>query len=456
MKDSTRKPIAIYLPKGLESIIAFLATLYSGSFYTPIDLNQPIARVKNIFDSLQPELVITDIEHQNQIKSISENVLIIDDVLGTPKSDSLQPINHWQQIIDTDPMYVMYTSGSTGNPKGVVISHNAVIDYIEWVSKTFSFDENTRFGNQAPFHFDNSILDIYCTLRNAAECVLIHEEQFLSVKRLSSFLEQYNINTLFWVPSALIQFVNAGAINDCPPKTLEKVMFCGEVMPTKFLNAWRKALPDVQYANLYGPTEITDVCAFFRVNREIEDDEALPIGYACRNTEILVITENNTLVADNELGEICVRGRGLSIGYYGDIEKSSEVFIQNPLNDKYRDLIYRTGDLAKYNDHGELVYIGRKDHQIKHLGHRIELGELEANVHLQEGVENACAIYDETKQQINLVVTTRIFDPQKLYQSLKTTIPYYMLPAAIRHLESMPLNANGKIDRKKVAEILSL
>lgn len=447
------QPVAVYLPKGVDCIIAFFAAAYSGNFYTPLDTAMPKGRLHSIMDTLRPAVVITDRMHHEAAAEVAADAVVmeLEELHAQTVDDSvLDKIR--RTVIDTDPLYVMFTSGSTGIPKGVVVSHRSVIDYTEWLAETFAFSERTVFGNQAPFYFDNSILDIYSTVRNAGKMVIIPEEKFLSAKRLCRYLDEVGINTIFWVPSALVLVANSGALDTVCPKGIEKVLFCGEVMPTAQLNVWRRALPHALYANLYGPTEITDVCAYFIVEREFSDTESLPIGFPCRNTEILVLNERDEAVADGEIGELCVRGTCLSYGYYRSPEKTAAAFTQNPLNTMYPEKIYRTGDLVRYNPYGELLYLGRKDYQIKHMGHRIELGEIETAASAYRDVKQSCALYDAEKQRIILFVAAEDIDKKALYQHLKNGLPHYMLPALIVDLEALPLNANGKIDRRKLKE----
>lgn len=451
--EETKQPIGIYLPKSVECIVAFFAVAYSGNFYTPLDITMPEARLQKITDTLQPSITITDKAHESTILKLSKTVLLIDDELFQKAVDG-ESLNKIQRnMIDTDPLYVMFTSGSTGMPKGVVVSHRSVIDYVEWLAETFKFTERTIFGNQAPFYFDNSILDIYSTIKNGCETVIIPEERFLSPKRLCQYLNQMKINTIFWVPSALVLVANSGALKTSGPMNLEKILFCGEVMPTKQLNIWQSAIPTALYANLYGPTEITDVCAYFIINRKFRDNESLPIGFPCRNTNILVLNEKNRPVVGDEIGELCVGGTCLAHGYYGNRVKTSTSFTQNPLNDKYPERIYHTGDLVRYNEYGELLYIGRKDFQIKHMGHRIELGEIETASMAYPATECCCALYDNEKKQIILVATPENINKANLYQHLKTRLPRYMLPGLIETVSTLSLNPNGKIDRAKTLKL---
>lgn len=442
---ASKQAVGIYLPKGADCITAFMGVIYSGNYYTPLDTAMPKERLEKILDTLRPALIITDSAHSGEIPTTP--AVLIDTTDAVPIADGvLQDILN--AVIDTDVLYVMFTSGSTGTPKGVTVTHRGVIDYVDWLTETFAFDETTVFGNQAPFYFDNSVLDIYSTLRNGCETVIIPEERFLSGTRLCAFLKENGINTIFWVPSAMALVATSGALENTPLEQLTKILFAGEAMPTKLLNLWRRRIPHAVYANLYGPTEIAVDCTCYIVDREFDDAESLPIGTACRNTGILVLNGEDRPVQTGEMGELCVRGSCVAHGYYGDFDKTRQAFVQNPLNDRYPEIIYRTGDLVKYNERGELLFVGRKDHQIKHRGYRIELGEIETAAFSASGVENCCAVYDAEKQRIVLFVTPETIDKKALYAHMKRLLPKYMLPGLITAEKTLPLNQNGKIDRK--------
>ena len=450
-----KRPVVVFMEKSVKILVSFMGVAYSGNFYSPVDTEMPAARVNKILEVLRPELVITTKELEDVFKAFHYNGRFLLYEETGEKEDSEEVRSAMNAIVDTDLLYVLFTSGSTGMPKGVCITHGSVIDYIDWVTETFEITMADAFGNQAPFYFDNSILDIYSTMKTGAALHIIPQKLFSQPVLLLEYLKKNEINTIFWVPSALIVISKLKALRNVDMTgVLKRVLFCGEVMPNKQLNIWRRFLPDAVFANLYGPTEITDACTYYIVDRDFEDDEPLPIGYPMRNTDILVLDEKDCPVTDvGIVGELCVRGRGLAKGYYGNVEKTQKAFVQNPLNDAYEEKIYRTGDLVKYNDRHELVYLSRKDFQIKHMGHRIELGEIETAVSALHGVALCCCMYDEKRSRIVLFVDKEM-KKDEINRQLKKTIPEYMLPGKVFVIEEMPINANGKIDRTKLKDYL--
>ena len=449
-KGEMKKPVVVYLEKGKEVLVSFMGVAYSGCFYSPIDTEMPPSRVNKILEVLKPEIVITT----NKLKTNFEkfnfygSYIIYEETICSEEDETaVKP--YTEKIVDTDLLYVLFTSGSTGVPKGVSICHRSVIDYIDWVTETFNITQKDTFGNQAPFYFDNSILDIYSCMKMGATLNIIPKKLFFQPVPLLEYIKYNKINTIFWVPSALIVVSKLKAFRNVDlSDTLKRVLFCGEVMPNKQLNIWRKFLPNVTYANLYGPTEITDACTYYIVDREFSDDEPLPIGIPMSNTDILVLNDEDKLVTDDEVGELCVRGTSLAMGYYNNPEKTRSAFVQNPLNKAVPEIIYRTGDLVRYNEYREIIYISRKDFQIKHLGHRIELGEIETAISSLEEVTLNCCLYDEKNQRIVLFVDAQV-DRDYIKERIEKLVPEYMIPGKVIYLENMPINANGKIDRIK-------
>lgn len=450
-----KKPIVVYMKKSIKVLTSFMGIAYAGSFYSPIDVDMPAQRVNRILEVLQPELVITTKELKKEFEKFdySGEYLLYEDIIPMEESKSVK--RSLERIIDTDILYVLFTSGSTGMPKGVCITHRGVIDYTDWVVQTFDITSEDRFGNQAPFYFDNSILDIYSAMKTGATVYIIPKILFMQPVRLLEYLKNNQINTIFWVPSAMMGVSKLKAFRNVDVSdTLKRVLFAGEVMPNKQLNIWRKYLPNALYANLYGPTEITDVCTYYIVDREFQDDETLPIGIPTKNMDIMVLDEQDRLVTEPGIvGELCIRGTGVAAGYYKNPERTAQAFVQNPLNDAYEEKIYRSGDLVQYNEYHEIIYLSRKDFQIKHLGHRIELGEIETAVSALPDITMNCCLYDEKRSRIVLFID-KDMTKEEVNNALTNMVPEYMLPGKVIYMETMPLNANGKIDRVALKEFL--
>lgn len=280
---------------------------------------------------------------------------------------------------------------------------------------------------------------------------MIPKTYFTFPIKLVEFLNERKINTIYWVPSALAIVSNWNVFDFARPEHLQKILFAGEVMPVKHLNYWRRYLPDCLYANLFGPTETTDICSFYVVDRDFADSDSLPIGRACDNCDTFLLTEEGTRASrTGEEGEIVVRGSFLADGYYNEPEKTAAVFTQNPLNTAFPERIYRTGDLARLNEKGEFIYISRKDFQIKRMGYRIELGEIEAAAGSIEKVKSAAALYDADTGRILVIYEGSIKDTDEVLQQTADKVPPYMRPDEVIRIKQMPYNANGKIDRQRL------
>ncbi len=452
----TNKPIIIFIDKTVNCLEAMIGTLYSGNFYTIIDVKSPKNRIESIIENLEAETIITDIKNQKKLESLElniKNIFVYEDMLKTEIDEiSLKKIN--DERIDTDTMYILYTSGSTGVPKGVVLNHKAVLSYIKWAEETFDINENTIWGSQTPFYFSMSITDVFTTILTGATMYIIPKINFSFPINLIKYLNENRINTIYWVPSALCIVANLGALKDVKLPYLRKVLFAGEVMPTKQLNMWMNALPDVMFANLFGPTETTDICSYYILDKKLKDTDSVPIGKHCNNCGLIVVNENGIEIKykeneESESGELLARGSFLASGYYKNEEKTRQAFIQNPINKCYPEIVYKTGDIVKYDKTGNLIYLSRKDYQIKHMGYRIELGEIERNIYGIEGITLCCAIYDDENKKIVLYYQGTIDEKKIAIECEKILLPY-MIPNEFIRLDVMPYNANGKIDRKEL------
>ena len=450
--NSKKEPIVIFIDKTINCLETMMGILYSGNFYTILDTKTPKLRAESIIETLDAKVIITDNKNLSKFTKLElqkkVNILMYEDLLeGTIIQEKLDEIR--DQQIDTDPVYVLFTSGTTGVPKGTVVTHRSVITYTNWVKECFKIDENTIFGSQTPFYFSMSVLDVYTTIIAGATLYIIPKMYFSFPIKLLEFLNDKKINTIYWVPSALCIVANLGALKNVELPHLKKILFAGEVMPVKQLNMWINALPDAIYANLYGPTETTDICTYYIVDRKFDNNETLPIGKNSDNCGIILLTDENKQAKQGEKGEILVRGSFVAEGYYANEVKTKEVFIQNPLNNKYPEIVYKTGDIGFYNEKNELIYVSRKDYQIKHMGYRIELGEIEKNIYSIENVVLCACIYDEVEDKIILFYQGEI-EETELAKKVEGLLLPYMRPNKFIKLKKMPYNANGKIDRKEL------
>ncbi len=448
-----REPVLVFMKKSPHTIAAFFGVIRSGCFYVPIDEEMPRLRIEKIIETTAPRAMICDSSTRETAETLdfSGKLLEYEKVCDSPTDgEALKKAR--ESSIDTDPIYIVFTSGSTGVPKGVVACHRSVLDYVHQLSDVLGFNENTVFGNQTPLYFDACLKEVYPTIMFGATTWLIPHQLFSQPKKLVEYLNEKKINTICWVVSALTMISAFKTFDEVAPKYLHTIAFGSEVFPVKQYRIWRNTLPDARFVNLYGPTEGTGMSCYYECGRDFAEDEPIPIGRPFANTEVLLLKEDNTLAALGEEGEICLRGTCVTLGYYNNPQKTSESFVQNPLNKAYPEIIYRTGDIAKKNEDGDLIFLSRKDYQIKHMGHRIELGEIEANVNRVDGVRLCGCVYDQEKGKIKCFYTGDI-EPKELTMALRGMLPRYMLPNRTARLDEMPFTANGKIDRNKLKSI---
>lgn len=445
-----REPVVIYMKKSPEAVAAFYGAVYGRCFYVPFDEEMPEYRVSLILETLKPRLMICDAYTEKKLIKIgfSGRTLRFEDAVKTEiRDEKLAEIR--EASMDADPIYIVFTSGSTGVPKGVAACHRSVLDYVENLSKVLGFNRETVFGNQSPLYFDACLKELYPTMMFGATTYLVPKSLFMFPVKLVEYLNENHINTVCWVVSALTMISSMGTFDKVVPKYLHTVAFGSEVFPIKQFNLWRHALPEAQFTNLYGPTECTGMSCYYRVNREFGPDDVIPIGRPFKNTEILLLNDEDQPAGEGETGEICIRGTCVTLGYYRNPEKTKEVFVQNPLNDCYPELIYRTGDIGRYNEFGELVFVSRKDHQIKHMGHRIELGEIEVHVNQMAGIRMSCCVYDKEREKIVLFYVGDA-EGKDIIKALKEKLPRYMIPNLVEKIEEMPFTANGKLNRMEL------
>ena len=452
--DSTA-PVMVYLPKSVQMLICFHAAMYAGRPYVPTDAAAPAQRLSRILSNLQPSAILTNRRLAEGLQAVDLGgvpVMYVEDLVQGAE-DAAAVDAAVARVTDADPVYVMYTSGSTGEPKGVTIPHRGVLLFARWAEKTFGWTCETVIANQAPLYFDVSVMDVYGAIRCGGKLILTPEVLFRFPNKLPEFLRENAVTSIYWVPTVMINIANSGALDDVELPALQSIAFAGEVMPNLQLNVWRRALPGRIFANLYGPTE-TDVCTAYVVDRAFADGEALPIGRPLPNMKVLLLGEDGAPAADGETGEICVAGSGVNIGYWNRPDLTERAFTADPRNTAWQERFYRTGDLGWSNAHGELMFAGRRDGQIKLRGNRIELGEVENAGRLLPGAENVCALFDRTRQEIVLFVETvqKEIPLRIARREMRGTLPAYMMPGRIVCMEQLPHNANDKIDRVRLTK----
>ena len=451
-----KKPVALFMKRSVSLPAAMMSVLYSGNFYVVLDFESPQQRIEKILNTLSPAMIIYETEFKDKVYEFDENIIKLnfEEAKENDKTDDAVIEAIKSKTTSGDPAYALFTSGSTGVPKGALLTNLNVISYIHWFIKCFNIDSNTVFGSQTSLYFSMSVSDFYGSMFTGAAYNIIPKEYFAFPAKLIDFMNERKIDTIYWVPSALGMVAKFNLFKYCLPNSLKRVLFAGEVMPVKYLNYWKRYFPDVMYANLFGPTETTDICTYYVVNRDFDETQSIPIGLPCDNCEAFIVDNDGKEVLDDSIGELYVNSPFVASGYFGNKEKTDEVFVQNPLHNDYIEKVYKTGDLVRRNEYGELEYIGRKDFQIKHLGYRIEPSEIETVLNTVENVELTVCIYDSNSDSLILAYESQKNIDSELKEAALKLLPHYMQPSFFKHFSIFPKNANGKIDRKEIAKII--
>ncbi len=442
-------PIVVLCGRHVWTPVAYFAALYAGCYYVPIDTGLPVARMRQIIQMVVPALILADRDHSTVAVDLANKseILVVETCAEGPV-DQQKLADIRSGIISTDPMYVLFTSGSTGTPKGVVTSHQALMCYIEAFAKALTISGNDVFGCQAALDYVAAIRDLYAPVFTGAQMHIVPKEYFSMSANLFEFLNKRRITTLAWSVTALVLPAQLGVFARQQLQYVKKIIFTGSIMPNRFLRIWQENLPHAIFVNQYGPTEATASCTYYVINHLVEENEVLPIGTPYKNYKVLLLTEDGTPTPVGEIGEIYVGGPALALGYFRDPERTQEAFVMNPTLSDYPERLYRTGDLGSLRKDANLLFHGRKDQQIKHLGHRVELSEIEAVGQNIEGIGECHVLYDIKKELIWFFYAGTPLSATVLAKEFRSILPSYMVPRKFQHVDVFARLPNGKIDRR--------
>lgn len=469
--------VGLYLHKSLASIISVFGILKAGAVYVPLDPNAPAGRLAYITENCDVCVVLTSAEKLATLEQVFLEGTPIKTLILTDEWESadtaLPPgteIISWYEVgahddgpvpstgnIETDLAYILYTSGSTGDPKGVMIAHRTILTFINWCHETFKMTEEDRVTSHAPLHFDLSTFDIYVTIKAGGTVVLVPEKLSVFPIRLVQLLQDEAVTVTYMVPSILSLMVNYGRLGNHDLSQLRIILFAGEVFPIKYLRQLVEAVPQPDYYNLYGPTE-TNVCTYYKVRAEDlteENTQPVPIGIPCENMDVFAVDDEGKLVTEpGREGELWVRGSCVAQGYWADPEKTARGFVPNRFQPHYNEIAYRTGDIVTLDEDGtNWRFVGRRDHMIKSRGYRIELGEIEAAIYGHAGVKEAAVVAipdDLVGNRIKAYVvplSENGLTKTELQSHCRGLLPRYMVPEDVEFRSGLPKTSTGKINR---------
>jgi amino acid adenylation domain-containing protein len=443
----------------------------AGGCYVPFDPQAPPARLGLIAGDAGIRVLLTGAEKAGLWSSLVAEGAPLESVVAMNADEGVEAPGGTRLITagdlgrtdvvvpprgkDSDLAYILYTSGSTGTPKGVMLTHRNCLAFVEWAVAQFAVSAEDRVSSHAPLHFDLSTFDLFGAAMAGAPVVLVPPETSLFPTAVRRFIELNEITVWYSVPSILSMLVARGGLAPGDLPRLRRILFAGEVFPTKYLRRLMELLPHVRFANLYGPTE-TNVCTWYEVPTLPEEmSEAIPIGKAIAEVEVFAVAEDGSPVAPGEVGELYVHGPTVMKGYWADPERTAHVLLPDPREGIRPQPVYRTGDLVQETEDGNYRFLGRADTQIKSRGYRVELGDVEAALNAHPSVVECAvvAIPDElVTNRIKAYVAARdAISKAELISFCAARIPEYMIPELFEFPDVLPRTSTGKVDRRALA-----
>jgi amino acid adenylation domain-containing protein len=480
--------VGLWLPKSLESVTSIHGILRTGASYVPVDATGPAERAAGILAASGVKAVVVAAELMPALHEAywgggpRPRLIVVDedsdahDRHGREANDLLPSSvvpgdTCWSEVLADDapsPLmppraaddlaYILFTSGSTGQPKGVMLSHANAFTFLGWCQRTLGpWADHDRFASHAPFHFDLSVFDLFVACQRASTLVLIGEDLGKDPVRLGQFLTERRISIWYSAPSILALLAERGKLERPNSRAPRLVLFAGEVFPIAGLSRLRKLWPEAAMWNLYGPTE-TNVCTAYPIPARIQEDrtEPYPIGSVCAPLRARVVDEQGQDVEPGSFGELVISGPGVMRGYFGQPELTAAAFLVDDEGNRW----YRTGDLVTDSGDGCFQFHGRRDRMVKKRGYRIELGEIESAIYRHEGVDRAGVIAQADETGVSIAAFVALKPDQKrsiiaMKRHCTHHLPHYMIPDTITFLESLPATSTDKLDYQRLRSLAS-